>query len=190
MDVKDGKIIHLPEDFVQYLETVNIFAENMSAKDIGLVDENDAFPVPGATSFAIEKILEYVQYHVDAVKADPKTDVEPWDWDFIEGLPKVQRVATAEVKDDAGNVVETRTVTFPDSSMPKVFEILIGADFLGVKPLVTMLCKYVASQITGKSVEDMRTVLGVVNDFTEKQEKEIKEQYAWATNHPLRALRR
>lgn len=60
------------------------------------------------------------------------------------------------------------------------WNLMRAADFLNVTPLLTDMTAYMAAQLKDKTVEEMREIMGVTNDFTPDEEAEIRKECAWA----------
>ncbi len=61
------------------------------------------------------------------------------------------------------------------------WRLLCAADFLNLTPLLSELTTFIASEIKKcKTVEEMRAVMGVTNDFTPEEEAEIRKECGWA----------
>uniref|UniRef100_A0A0D9VDY0 SKP1 component dimerisation domain-containing protein n=1 Tax=Leersia perrieri TaxID=77586 RepID=A0A0D9VDY0_9ORYZ len=56
---------------------------------------------------------------------------------------------------------------------------IIAADYLAVDELVDLMCAAVASRLE-KSVERVREIFHIVNDFTDEEEEEIRKEIPWA----------
>lgn len=63
--------------------------------------------------------------------------------------------------------------------MEFVFKIITAANYLEIKSLLELGCKYVAKKLEGKTTEEMREILGVENDFTPEEEEKIKKETEW-----------
>lgn len=49
-----------------------------------------------------------------------------------------------------------------------------------VEDLLDSCCQKIASMIRGKSVEEIRKLFNIENDFTPEEEAEIREENSWA----------
>lgn len=58
----------------------------------------------------------------------------------------------------------------------EILELMVALNYLDIKDLLDLSCKYIASLINGKNVSEIRSFLGITNDFTPEEEKQIKEQ--------------
>ncbi|KAF9789901.1 S-phase kinase-associated protein 1A-like protein [Thelephora terrestris] len=107
------------------------------------------------------QVLEYCQHHrgeplptTDDANADENrkrtTDIGEWDRKFI-------------------------TV---DHEM--LFEIILAANYLDIKPLLDVGCKTIGNMVKGKSPEEVRKLFDIVNDFTPEEEAQIKKENEWA----------
>lgn len=61
-----------------------------------------------------------------------------------------------------------------------LFEIILAANYLDIKPLLDVGCKTVANMIKGKSPEEIRKLFNIKNDFTPEEEEQIKRENEWA----------
>ena len=64
-----------------------------------------------------------------------------------------------------------------------VFELISAANFMDIPPLLELGCLAVACMITGKSTEEMRTILNITNDFTPDEEAAIREENRWIDDY-------
>ena len=62
-----------------------------------------------------------------------------------------------------------------------MFPILITSNFLEIKGLIELMCKAVALQIQGKSVEEIRKTFDIEDPkWTPEELQKLKEENAWA----------
>jgi len=132
----------------------------LDLEDVGESDQ--PIPLPNVSASVLRKVLEYCEHHrgepLPAADADSNqdearkrtTDIGEWDQKFI-------------------------TV---DQEM--LFEIILAANYLDIKPLLDVGCKTVANMIKGKSPEEIRKLFNIVNDFTPEEEAQIKKENEWA----------
>jgi S-phase kinase-associated protein 1 len=67
-----------------------------------------------------------------------------------------------------------------DPSKAKYLQRLIeGANYLNVKPMFDLCCRTLAEMLEGKSTEEMRELLGLVDDLSEEQKAVIAEEKRW-----------
>ena len=62
----------------------------------------------------------------------------------------------------------------------KLYELLTACDYLALKSLEELVACTVAVRIVGKNVEEIRKEFGIVNDYTQAEEAEVKEYFLWA----------
>ena len=115
--------------------------------------------LPNVSSYILKKIIEWMDYHV---KNDPPVhekeeddlspfteDISEWDEDFV--------------KVDQGTL----------------FELILATNYLNLKPLRTVCCKTVANTLKKKSVEQIREMYNIKNDFTPEEEEELRKENEW-----------
>lgn len=116
-----------------------------------------AVPLPNVTGKILDKVVQYCKYHVDhpiVVAEDKKDekrtdDITPWDLDFCN--------------------VDQATL----------FELILAANYLDIKPLLDLTCKTVANMIKGKTPEEIRKTFNIKNDFTPEEEEQVKKENEW-----------
>ena len=75
--------------------------------------------------------------------------------------------------------VDAWDFNFIDLELDLIFEILLAANYMDIKPLMELASAKVASIIKGKSPEEIRKVFNIQNDFTPEEEAQIREENQW-----------
>ena len=60
-----------------------------------------------------------------------------------------------------------------------LFELILAANYMHIKPLLDLPCASIASMIKGKTPEDIRKTFSIVNDLTPEEEAQIREENKW-----------
>jgi len=136
----------------------SVLIKNM-LEDVGGDVSDQAIPIPNVNEAVLRKVIEWCDHH----KSDPipvadedsdsrkkSTDIEEWDQKFMQ----------------------------VDQEM--LFEIILAANYLDIKPLLDVGCKTVANMIKGKSPEEIRKTFNIQNDFTPEEEDQIRRENEWA----------
>ena len=66
-----------------------------------------------------------------------------------------------------------------DVDLDLIFELILGANYMDIKPLLELASAKVASIIKGKTTEEIRKTFGITNDFTPEEEQQIIEENKW-----------
>jgi len=111
-------------------------------------------PLPNVTGKILQKVIEYCKYHKehptpleDKKDTEKRTDdIIPWDQEFC----KVDQAT--------------------------LFELILAANFLDIKPLLDLTCKTVANMIKGKTPEEIRKTFNIKNDFTPEEEEQVRRE--------------
>lgn len=137
----------------------SILIKNMIADLAEDEDEEDIMeiPVPNVRASVLKKVIEWATHHKNTNFPDDEDEdsrksapVDEWDKDFL----KV------------------------DQEM--LYEIILAANYLNIRPLLDAGCKIVAEMIRGKSPDEIRRTFNIVNDFTPEEEAAIKRENEWA----------
>lgn len=153
----DGKEFEVEEAVVKMSVTLKNLIE-----DLG--DDNDsAIPVPNVTSNILEKVIDFCKEHKD----DPVLTEE-------QALEKRHEEITGF---DA---------EFVKVDQNTLFDMILAANFLDIKPMLDLTCKTVACMIRahGKSPEDIRQHFNIKNDFTPEEEEQIRKENEWCEDRP------
>eukprot|EP00088_Acartia_fossae_P056489 TRINITY_DN65783_c0_g1_i1.p1 TRINITY_DN65783_c0_g1~~TRINITY_DN65783_c0_g1_i1.p1 ORF type:complete len:150 (-),score=26.04 TRINITY_DN65783_c0_g1_i1:159-578(-) len=121
-------------------------------------DSQRAIPLPAVSGPILAKIIDWANHHRD----DPPP---PYEEDF----------KTAKTADDIGEWDQE----FVKVDQATLFDMIMAANYLDIKPLLDMLCKTVANMIKGKNVEEIREKFGIKNDFTPEEEEEVRRENEW-----------
>ncbi|KAL8772604.1 MAG: hypothetical protein Q9209_002265 [Squamulea sp. 1 TL-2023] len=136
----------------------SILIKNMM-EDLGEQTMEDAIPIPNVNEAVLRKVIEWCVHHRsdppastddDSDSRKKTTDIEEWDQKFMQ----------------------------VDQEM--LFEIILAANYLDIKPLLDVGCKTVANMIKGKSPEEIRKTFNIQNDFTPEEEDQIRRENEWA----------
>ena len=72
-----------------------------------------------------------------------------------------------------------RYVEFVNEEQETLFNLMLVANDLNIKPLLDITCAKVASMIKGKTPEEIRKTFNIVNDFTPEEEAKVREENKW-----------
>lgn len=78
-----------------------------------------------------------------------------------------------------GEVVQEWYSNFVAVDQEILFELILAANYMDIKPLLDLTCATVASLIKGKSPEEIRKQFNIVNDFTPEEEAQVREENKW-----------
>ncbi|CDH61536.1 s-phase kinase-associated protein 1a-likeprotein [Lichtheimia corymbifera JMRC:FSU:9682] len=132
----------------------SVLIKNM-LEDVG--DSDAPIPLPNVNAKILRKVIEWCDHHRnDPIVAQQdeqdrrNTDIDEWDQKYME--------------------VDQETL----------FDVILAANYLDIKPLLDVGCKTVANMIKGKSAEEIRRTFNITNDFTPEEEAQIRKENEWA----------
>eukprot|EP01088_Endostelium_zonatum_P008289 TRINITY_DN20_c0_g1_i2.p1 TRINITY_DN20_c0_g1~~TRINITY_DN20_c0_g1_i2.p1 ORF type:complete len:164 (+),score=40.09 TRINITY_DN20_c0_g1_i2:43-534(+) len=152
LESSDDQVYDVPRNIAEMSVTVKHMMD-----DIESSSEDIPIPLPNVTGKILSKVIEYCKYHhehpeapADEKKDEKRTDdISPWDKEFC------------------------------DVDQPTLFELILAANYLDIKPLLDLTCKTVANMIKGKTPEEIRKTFNIKNDFTPEEEEQIRKENEW-----------
>ena len=142
------KLISIEGDEIEVdLETANMSVLIKSMIDDSGPDED--IPLPNVKKNILEKVIEFCQH----LKENPLQEIE-------------KPLKTANLRD----IVAPWYADFIEMEQEILFEIVLAANYLDIKQLLELSCAKVASMIKGKSVQEVRNLFNIQNDFTPEEE--------------------
>jgi S-phase kinase-associated protein 1 len=76
-------------------------------------------------------------------------------------------------------VVDEWYAKFVEVEHETLFELMLAANYMDIRPLLDLICATVASLIKGKTTEEIRRTFNIVNDFTPEEEAQVMEESKW-----------
>ncbi|MCJ1331302.1 hypothetical protein MMC10_007991 [Thelotrema lepadinum] len=157
ISTSDQKIMTVDKDVLMRSVTMANMLSVFDGSDNFKPDE--AIPISNINETVMNKVIEWCTHHKndpptsqddDSDSRKKSTDIEEWDQKFMQ----------------------------VDQEM--LFEIILAANYLDIKPLLDVGCKTVANMIKGKSPEEIRKTFNIQNDFTPEEEDQIRRENEWA----------
>lgn len=71
-------------------------------------------------------------------------------------------------------------IAFVSCDQEMLYELILAANFMDIKPLLELCCARLASMMLGKNHVELREMLGIVNDYTPEEEAQVLEENKWA----------
>lgn len=146
VSTSDGKVFDVEEKV--------IFQSNLIKNMLSDLETEETIPLQTVDGDIMKKILEYMEKHKDDVVEEPK---EP---------PKGERDSTIYDEWDKN------FVDIPENELEKL---ILAANYLDVKTLLTLCFKAVANLIKDKSVEEIREYFDIEKPKDSDDEKSDKE---------------
>eukprot|EP00611_Tribonema_gayanum_P021843 TRINITY_DN428_c0_g3_i1.p2 TRINITY_DN428_c0_g3~~TRINITY_DN428_c0_g3_i1.p2 ORF type:complete len:183 (+),score=93.90 TRINITY_DN428_c0_g3_i1:76-624(+) len=120
--------------------------------------EAQEIPLPNVKSSVLTKVIEFCRHHVE----DPMNEIE-------------KPLKSANMQE----VVQDWFATYVQVEQEVLFELILAANYMDIKPLLDLTCATVASMIKGKTPEEIRKTFNIVNDFTPEEEAQVREENKW-----------
>jgi len=120
---------------------------------------DEEIPLPNVKSAILEKVIEYCRH----LKEEAPSEIE--------------KPLKTQVMQD---IVSAWEAAFIDMEQEMLFELILAANYLDIKPLLDLSCAKVATMLKGKTPEEIRRTFNIENDFTPEEEAQIREENRWA----------
>jgi len=121
-------------------------------------DEAPEIPLPNVKSPVLAKVIEFCKHY----QSEPMNDIE-------------KPLKSSNMHE----VVQDWYADFVNVDQQVLFEIILAANYMDIKPLLDLTCATVASMIKGKTPEEIRQTFNIVNDFTPEEEAQVREENKW-----------
>lgn len=121
-------------------------------------DHQLEIPLPNVKSAILAKVIEFCKHYTE----DPMNEIEK---------PLKSLTMSENVQEWYAHYVDVEQET--------LFEIVLAANYMDVKPLLDLSCATIASMIKGKNPEEIRRTFNIVNDFTPEEEAQVREENKW-----------
>lgn len=150
---KEGDIYKIPYSVAKMSELVKTMLDDDC--DDGEAQE---IPLPNVKAQVLAKVIEFCTHHKD----DPMSEIE-------------KPLKSADMKE----VVQKWYADFINVEQVLLFELILAANYMDIKPLLDLTCATVASMIKGKTPEEIRQTFNIVNDFSPEEEAQVREENKW-----------
>ncbi|XP_060858254.1 S-phase kinase-associated protein 1-like [Metopolophium dirhodum] len=149
----DGKVFQVDFEIAKASVTIKTMVEHL-----GLEEKDEKIvPLPKVKAGILKKVIQWATYHKD----DPPP-----------------------AEDDEGLEKRTDDICSWDMDFLKVdqctlFELILAANYLGIKGLLNVTSKTIANMIKGKTPEEIRTNFSIKSDFTAAEEDKVRKENEW-----------
>ena len=148
---KDGEVLEVAVNIASQSKLIN-----------GLIEDggtDDDIPISQVNKPIMEKVIVFMER---------MTENAP---------PEIEKPLSST---DLSQVVEAWYAEYVNVDQEMLFEIVMAANYLDIKPLLELSCAKVASLIKGKTVQEIRQFFNIENDFTPEEEAQVMEENRWA----------
>jgi S-phase kinase-associated protein 1 len=166
----DGTTFDVRRDVIRLSEYVKMLLPTNDA-------DEEEIPVPGVEPGHLAKVIEFCEHYKDS----PMEDIEKVrELKYYKANCALNLFLKPLKSCNMHEVVGTWYADFLAIDQETIFSLILAANSMNIKPLLDLTCAAVASLIKGRTVEEIRKVFGIVNDFTEEEEAQIREENRWA----------
>ena len=116
------------------------------------------FPVNNVNKKNLQKIVQYLEHYENTNPTNPQAPLPP------KGFQ---------------NCVESWDFEFLPTELEDVFELIQGANFMDIQPLMELTAAKIADVIRNKTADDIRTTFNIKNDFTKEEEEQMIKGDKW-----------
>ncbi|CAM9432486.1 unnamed protein product [Ectocarpus fasciculatus] len=151
---QEGESFDVPVGVARMSELVKSMIDEGGQDD----DEAQEIPLPNVKAQTLARVIEFCQHF----KAERMNEIE-------------KPLKSANMSE----IVQEWYATYVSVEQDVLFELILAANFMDIKPLLDLTCASVASMIKGKTPEEIRKTFNIVNDFTPEEEAQVREENKW-----------
>lgn len=148
---KEGDAYEVPEAVAKMSELVKGMLEDED-------DDMAEIPLPNVKATVLNKVIEFSTHHL----TEPMNEIEK----------PLKSAVMAEV-------VQTWYADYVNVEQVLLFELILAANYMDIKPLLDLTCATVASMIKGQTPEEIRKIFNISNDFSPEEEAQVREENKW-----------
>merc|ERR1719373_837885 len=116
-------------------------------------------PLPNVKATVLSKVIEFCTHH----REEPMAEIEK---------PLKSNIMS--------EVVQKWYAEFVNVEQVLLFELILAANYMDIKPLLDLSSATVASMIKGKTPDEIRTAFNILpDDFTPEEEAQVRENNKW-----------
>jgi len=152
------QLVSTEQEKFQVERKVAIMSELVKTMAEGDQEEKE-IPLPNVKAEVLKKVVAYMKYHAENLAKEIEKPLK-----------------SANMND----VVSQWDADFVDVDQELLFELILAANYMDIKPLLDLTCAKVASMIKGKTPEQIRKTFSIQNDFTPEEEEAVRAENKWA----------
>lgn len=153
LESSDEQVFEVAREIAEMSVTVKHMLDDVDA------DSENPIPLPNVSGKILGKVIELATYHHE----NPEPAATATDG------ADAAAAAAADAKDQKRtDDISPWDKEFCDVDQPTLFELILAANYLDIKPLLDLGCKTVANMIKGKSPEEIRKTFNIkyaLSDF-------------------------
>ena len=150
---KEGEAFPVPIEVAKMSELVKSIMDD---------DDNDEdvaeIPLPNVKAQILKLVIDFCTHHSQ------------------EAMTEIEKPLKSSVMNE---VVQPWFADFVNVEQPVLFELILAANYMDIKPLLDLTCATVASMIKGKTPEEIRRTFNITNDFSPEEEAQVREENKW-----------
>jgi S-phase kinase-associated protein 1 len=121
-------------------------------------EDTQEIPLPNVKASVLQKVIDFCTHY----REDP--------------MNEIQKPLKSSVMNE---VVQQWYADFVSVEQPMLFELILAANYMDIKPLLDLTCAAVASMIKGKTPQEIRETFNIANDFSPEEEAQVREENRW-----------
>ena len=150
---KEGESFEISLENAKMSELVKIMIDEEEDEDVA-----QEIPLPNVRSAILIKVIKFMNHHM----IEPMTDI------------------TKPIRsNNMSEIVQEWYANFVEVDQEELFELILAANFMDIKPLLDLTCATIASMVKGKTPEEIRETFNIINDYIAEDEALIREQNRW-----------
>jgi len=154
----DSQEFRVALDAIEQCQTIKNLIEDSGTES--------AIPLPNVHSTELARVIVYCEHLASVADLEKGGDNSDDPSPGQEVITRIRKTFTDDF--------------IIDLSQEDVFQLIMAANYLNVKPLLDLLCGHVAKMIKGLSTEEIRQEFKIKNDFTPEEEEEVRRENQWA----------
>uniref|UniRef100_A0AC34G8K0 Skp1-related protein n=1 Tax=Panagrolaimus sp. ES5 TaxID=591445 RepID=A0AC34G8K0_9BILA len=145
----------------QYESNFNLISSDdiQGSSSTSKAEEKMEIPVKDVTSKVLQKVIEFCKHYESAEPYIP---------------PSGPNACVSTPPEDHWDIVFLKKL-----SSPELHEVICAANYLNISRLIDACCYRLGYMIQGRTVEEIRRIFQIKNDFTKEEEENLRKEHLW-----------
>ena len=149
-------------DKLTFTVLASIASMSTTLRDLMEDSASGPIPLPDIASKPLQRVVEYCMHHKD--------DTVP---------PPVLDTTKTRIPDKPTPVGEWDRQFCAQMDQAELFDVILAANYLDIRPLLDLGCRIIAESVIGKKPKEIYAMFKIEKELTPEEEQKVREDNPW-----------